>query len=212
MRARKGELVSDLVTGNHFDKYRSNNPIHQALMKRFIASARELVDIARPDSVVEVGCGPGDLAFHLFAEESGATQHDGSYVGTDISAEQVDVARQRYPRLKFQAASAYELPFETGSADLVVACEVLEHLEEPSAALTEIARVTRGYAIISVPWEPLWRVLNVARGKYVRQLGNTPGHVQHFSRRAIMKLVGSTLDVIEVRRPFPWTMVLAKRL
>ena len=95
--------------------------------------------------------------------------------------------------------------------DLVLACEVLEHLEQPAQALGEIERVCDSHALVSVPWEPVWRMLNMARCKYWSRLGNTPGHVQHFSRRAIRKLVGGHLQVVAERRPFPWTTLLARR-
>jgi len=86
------------------------------------------------ESVLEVGCGPGDLASNI-------------------------------------------LPPKSQSYDLTIACEVLEHLEDPGQALTEIDRVTKQSVLISVPQEPMWRILNMARGKYWSDLGNTPGHV-----------------------------------
>jgi hypothetical protein len=59
-----------------------------------------------------------------------------------------------------------------------------------------------------VPREPLWRGLNLARGAYVQSLGNTPGHVNHWSRRGFVRLLARHGRVIEVRSPFPWTMLL----
>jgi len=74
-----------------------------------------------------------------------------------------------------------------------------------------MARCARGgHLLVSVPREPLWRALNVARGAYVRQLGNTPGHVNHWSRRGIAALLARHGEVVEARSPFPWSMVLAK--
>jgi ubiquinone/menaquinone biosynthesis C-methylase UbiE len=104
--------------------------------------------------------------------------------------------------------SAYELPFEDASFDLVVCCEVLEHLEHPGRGLAEAVRVAKKAVLVSTPREPLWRVLNVARGRYLRDLGNTPGHVQHFGRRSLVRLVESRLRVVETRTPVPWTVVL----
>jgi hypothetical protein len=73
-----------------------------------------------------------------------------------------------------------------------------------------MARVARGNLLVSVPREPLWRALNVARGAYVRELGNTPGHLNHWSRGGFESLVARFGEVIETRAPFPWTMVLAR--
>jgi len=52
---------------------------------------------------------------------------------------------------------------------------VLEHLPEPSTALREAARVTRRWCIFSVPHEPIWRVLNMARGAILAGVGQYAG-------------------------------------
>lgn len=195
----------DIITGNFFDKYRSPNAVHQMLMRRFVAAGSRLLAGENFDSVLEVGCGPGDLAASLF----GPAPDEFTYIGTDICERQVAIAKKRYPKLQFATASAHHLPFADNQFDLCIACEVLEHLHEPEFAVAEIARVTRRFALISVPWEPTWRILNFCRGKYVLNFGNTPGHVQHFSRRAIRRLIGRHFSVKQQVRPLPWTMLLA---
>ncbi|WP_207642472.1 hypothetical protein, partial [Desulfosporosinus sp. I2] len=66
------------------------------------------------------------------------------------------------------------------------------------------------HIILSVPREPLWRILNLARGKYIPDLGNTPGHIQHWSKKSFLRLVNRYFDVLEVKSPLPWTMVLCR--
>lgn len=202
-------LPADFVAGNHFDKYGSRNPIHALMLGAFVRDVRELLEMAAPKSVLEVGCGAGELAGRLWSPQETHAAEGIHYVGTDVCDQQVARAAQLYPSWRFQQASAYELPFEDGSFDLVLACEVLEHLECPQRALVEAARVARRHLLVSVPWEPVWRVLNVARGKYWSRWGNTPGHVQHFSRRGLRRLVSERFDLLAERRPVPWTMLLA---
>jgi len=201
------ELTSNqkapFIGGNYFDKYRSKNPIHRILMRGFLSSIRSLLSKIEYESVLEVGCGPGDLAAAVVPPSA-------TYLGIDIDAKQIEMARDRYPKLSFKVGSAYDLPVESKSRDLVIACEVLEHLEDPARALAEIDRVAKEWVLISVPREPLWRILNMARGKYWSSLGNTPGHVQHFSRRAIRRFVQSRFAILDERFPFPWTTVLAE--
>ena len=201
----------NVVDGNFFDKYRSTNVLHRWLVGGFIRTAKELLEHAKPTAVLEVGAGPGDLAAQLFLSHDQITPSQGvTYLGTDVSRRQIELAQARYPKLSFQYASAYELPFADRSFDLCLACEVFEHLAHPDLALAELARVCNSYLLISVPWEPTWRALNIARGKYVQQFGNTPGHIQHFSRKKIRSLVTSRFEVLLERWPFPWTMLLAK--
>jgi 2-polyprenyl-3-methyl-5-hydroxy-6-metoxy-1,4-benzoquinol methylase len=91
----------------------------------------------------------------------------------------------------------------------VIGLEVLEHIPHPERALADIARVCRGTAILSVPREPIWRIGNMARGRYVGDLGNTPGHVNHWSARSFERFVATELTVHDTAKPLPWTMVRA---
>ena len=88
------------------------------------------------------------------------------------------------------------------------AIEVLEHVPEPEATLSEMARVARRHLLVSVPREPMWRMLNLARGAYLREMGNTPGHINHWSKVSFHSLLSRYGAVQEVRTPFPWTMLL----
>ena len=90
-----------------------------------------------------------------------------------------------------QAMPVERLAFADGEFDLVAATEVLEHVPDPAAALAEMARVAGAFLLVSVPHEPLWRALNLARGAYLRELGNTPGHLNHWTRRAFVALLGT---------------------
>jgi ubiquinone/menaquinone biosynthesis C-methylase UbiE len=201
----------EFVAGNYFDKYHSSNPIHLALVGGFLRRARELLAAVSPRSILEVGCGNGDFAAALLGPGAVGAPSGPSYVGIDVSREQVAQAKDHHPGADFLQASAYALPFAERGFDLVIACEVFEHLEDPPAALREVQRVCASHLLLSVPWEPCWRVLNVLRGKYLAAWGNTPGHLQHFSRAAIRSLVASRFQIVAERHPLPWTMLLARR-
>ena len=95
-------------------------------------------------------------------------------------------------------------------ADLVVCCEVLEHLEDPIKALNVLRSITGSHLVLSVPNEPVWRVLNMVRGKYWTDWGNTPGHIQHWSREGFIRFVSMYFQVTEIRSPVPWIMLLCQ--
>ncbi len=192
-------------TGNTYDKYGSTNPVVRRLMAGFETALEELFEKAAPTSVLDVGCGEGVLTAR-WAQRLGT----GRVVGIDLEDPKLrrEWALRPRPNLEFRAMAAESLPFKDGEFDLAAATEVLEHVPDPERTLSEMARVTIRHLLVSVPREPLWRALNVGRGAYVRDLGNTPGHVNHWSRRGFLRLLERHGDVLEARSPFPWTMVL----
>ena len=110
----------------------------------------------------------------------------------------------------FKVASVEDLDPDRDSAELIVCCEVMEHLPDPEAALGVVAGLARPWAIVSVPREPLWRVLNMARLKYLGGLGNTPGHLNHWSRRSFERFLERRLEIVELSTPLPWSMALCR--
>jgi 2-polyprenyl-3-methyl-5-hydroxy-6-metoxy-1,4-benzoquinol methylase len=194
-------------TGNTFDKYGSTNPVVRRLMAAFEADLDELFALAAPRAVLDVGCGEGVLT-ERWAERLGS----GRVVGIDLEDEKLAVewAGRRRENLSFQAVAPRDLPFADGEFDLAAAIEVLEHVPDPAATLREMTRVARRHLLVSVPREPLWRALNLVRGAYVRDLGNTPGHLNHWSKRAFVRLLERHGEIVEVRSPLPWTMLLVR--
>ena len=207
--SRAGVTVSadGTVTGNTYDKYGSSNPVVRRLMARFEATLEELFAQAHPLSLLDVGCGEGVLV-HRWAERLGEKR----VVGIDLEEESLQAgwSRRQAPNLEYRTMLAEDLPFAANEFDLASAIEVLEHVPDPERTLAEMARCAERHLLVSVPREPLWRALNVARGAYITQLGNTPGHLNHWSRGSFERLLSRYGQVVAVRSPFPWTMLLVR--
>jgi 2-polyprenyl-3-methyl-5-hydroxy-6-metoxy-1,4-benzoquinol methylase len=195
------------VTGNTYDKYGSTNPVVRRLMAGFERTLDELFSAAAPQSLLDVGCGEGVLT-HKWAARLG----DRRIVGIDLEdpAIQAEWETRRAPNLEYKVMKAENLPFADSEFDVATAIEVLEHVPDPGHTVAEMARVASGHLLVSVPREPLWRGLNMARGAYLKELGNTPGHVNHWSKRAFVRLLSQHGEVVEARSPFPWTMLLVR--
>ena len=102
------------------------------------------------------------------------------------------------------------LPFADDAFDLVVSTEVLEHLPEPEKALRELGRVSGGHLFLTVPHEPFFRAGNLARGRYVKRLGSTPGHLSTWSRRGFLRELEREVEPVRWASMFPWQGVLAR--
>jgi 2-polyprenyl-3-methyl-5-hydroxy-6-metoxy-1,4-benzoquinol methylase len=176
-------------------------------MRGFHAALDELWEIAAPESVLDVGCGEGVLTSEWAERLDG-----GRIVGIDLDDPKLraEWEARRRPNLEYRTDDATALSFADDEFDMATAIEVLEHLPDPEATLSEMARVARRHLLVSVPREPIWRMLNMLRGAYLRDLGNTPGHVHHWSKVGFHSLLTRYGAVQEVRTPFPWTMLLVR--
>ncbi|MEX2196939.1 MAG: class I SAM-dependent methyltransferase [Thermoleophilaceae bacterium] len=194
-------------TGNTFDKYGSKNPVVRRLMSGFHSSLDELWAKASAETVLDVGCGEGVLTSE-WAQRLG----EGRIVGIDLEDPKLEAewARRARPNLEYRAEEATALSFGDREFDMAAAVEVLEHVPDPEATVAEMARVARRWLLVSVPREPVWRMVNMARGAYWSDLGNTPGHINHWSKRSFIELLSRHGTVEEIRSPFPWTMLLVR--
>lgn len=185
------------------------------LIDGYFKAVADLVEMSGIDNkshveAIELGCGEGFSTERLRKLlPANAHLQASEYVG-----ELVPKAQVRNPSVPVTQESVYELQHPNDSFDIVFLLEVLEHLDYPDKALPEIARVLKpdGYLVLGVPREPLWCMLNMARGKYLAHLGNTPGHLNHWSKHTLrMFMEGHFGPVRQTRSPLPWTVVLAQK-
>lgn len=196
-----------MVIGNHTQKYTASNPAVRWLTDRWVARLEGVVERIAADprpgtTPLEVGVGEGVIAAKMH-------QRFGSCVGLDLPDAGLREQWRRRPGPHYLHADAQRLPFRDGQFDLVVAVEVLEHLRDPEAGLRELARVSSRHLLLSVPHEPFFRASNLLAGRYVGELGNTPGHLHHWTSAAFQRLVSQVASVRAVAQPYPWTVVWA---
>ena len=191
--------MSDLAppTSNQ-QKYQTGNPVMLKVIDRFMTKVVGRIDALRPERILDVGCGEGFLAERL-SRLSPAPE----YRGIEINPDALAVARERLPDLEFIQGDILEPSTETW-ADVVTCLEVLEHLDDPTRAVVNLARRTSAWAVVSVPWEPYFRTGNLLRGKYLPSLGNHPEHIQQFTPKSFRKLLRNGFGVVEIDTCFPW--------
>jgi 2-polyprenyl-3-methyl-5-hydroxy-6-metoxy-1,4-benzoquinol methylase len=198
----------EIPTGNTFDKYGSTNPVVKRLMAGFESTLEQLFSQANPSSILDIGCGEA-----ILTEQWATRLGDRRVVGVDLDDPKLAAhwKHRMRPNLELKTLDVTRgLPYGDGEFDLVCATEVLEHVPGPEQVVAEMARVASGHLLVSVPHEPLWRALNLARGAYVKDLGNTTGHINHWTKRGFVSMLARHGDVIAARSPFPWTMLLVR--
>lgn len=187
-------------------KHESRNPIQRALIDAFHNKAIELINRAKPRTILELGCGEG---FVLSALADAGVEAE--LTGVELSERAVRIAQQRLgDHATIEHRDARELIDDGRRFDMVMMLEVLEHIPDPGQMLPILDRLSTGWLLLSVPWEPVFMASNFMAGKNIRRLGNDPDHINHWGRRGFHKFISTHFDIIEMPMVFPWTMVLAR--
>lgn len=189
--------------------------IGKKLLNGYFLAVEELVRHTglseRPQpKAIEIGCGEG----HSTTRLKRLLPDQVTFQASEYVEHLVPLAQQMNPDIPVQQESVYETRHSDGKFDLVFLLEVLEHLDYPDKALQEIHRILKpgGYLIMGVPREPLWRALNMLRGAYLKDLGNTPGHLDHWSAAGICGFTKKHFGPIHFKKtPLPWTLVAAQK-
>lgn len=197
----------DALETSNYAKHSSANPIQRKLIDRFHHVLLGKIGRLAPETFLDAGCGEGFVS-HLLVER---------FPGLEVSAfdfnpSSVGLAKQRTPAVDCRVASIYEVPWDDNTFDAVGCFEVLEHLYEPTDALRELARVSRGHLVLSVPHEPWFCFSNAARGKnlHIQPRGSDPDHRQFWTRAAFGRFVDQVADVEWLGGSVPWTICVAR--
>jgi len=137
--------------------------------------------------VLDLGCGPGTISADL-----AALVPDGFVIGVDRAPEIIETTTPS-TNLSFEVGDVYDLAFDDASFDVVHAHQVLQHLPDPAAALSELRRVLVPGGILAVRdsdysafvWTPEEPMLEQWRETYLavcRANGAEPNAGRHLGR------------------------------
>jgi len=198
-----------MKTTDNFRKHTSKNPLQKLLINNFFNSLLVVVQDIKIESVLDVGCGEGFTLNKLSENKIGKRLE-----GVDFLETAIELGRKIHPNLILSQGDIYKLKYQDNSFDLVIATEVLEHLEDPRKGLGELKRVSKKYLLLSVPNEPFFMLANFLRGKNITRWGNDIEHIQHWTSKGFQQFstLNSQLSILKIRHPFPWTMLLLKKV
>lgn len=137
----------DSIAGS-FDKYKRRNSYYHAAIKRFCKSV-----IPQGERVLEMGCATGDLLNYVNPSEG---------VGIDISPNMIEIARKKYPYLKFDVMEAENIQLKS-NVNYVIMSNLLDYLPDISVVLENIKKILNedGKVVITTVnplWEPIFRL------------------------------------------------------
>lgn len=218
MPATEEENMSNEVQpeGNYYNKYEASNPIEKILMNNFFNELYRSIDLLIDNlsrdmlggalKVLEAGCGEGELSNIIYGYLKRKVNNV-EFDAFDISDNVIEAASKKYTNINFRVDNIYDIS-EKKKYDLIICSEVCEHLENPQDAIKNLMRLSSNL-VLSVPNEPIWRILNIARGKYIKRGGNTPGHIQHWSKKHFIQMLKEVgIEPVMIRMPLPWIMVV----
>lgn len=113
------------------EKYLTRNLLKKLLVTNFQRELLNMVKYTGAKRALDSGCGEGFLLSFLDNNIK-----DWTIEGFDIDADSVKLAGEKNPGKKIEVRSIYDCGYPDESFDLVISAEVLEHLEDPRAALT----------------------------------------------------------------------------
>jgi len=189
----------------HIHKYENKNPVHQFILGRFLDGiAMELAKLNSKD-VLDVGC--GEALFWKEMEARGSSPEN--LTGMDLRTDSLAMARDSFPQHLFLEQNF--LTWETESKyDLVVASQVLEHLTNPKLFLKKLVTLSSSHLLLSVPWEPYFRLCNLIRGRDIFRLGNHPEHINLWGRTTFLDFIEPEVDIVKFTTFFPFLLAVAK--
>jgi 2-polyprenyl-6-hydroxyphenyl methylase/3-demethylubiquinone-9 3-methyltransferase len=155
-------------------------------------------NVAAGERVLDVGCGEGRFAVGL--ARAGA-----SVVGVDVAEEPLRRARELHPELDVRlvnSAGGWELA--DASFDVVWAGEVIEHVADTAAWLSEVRRVLRpgGRLLLSTPAHGRLTILGLAlsRRAFAARFDPRGDHLRFYSRATLKELLEDfRFQAVEVR-------------
>jgi ubiquinone/menaquinone biosynthesis C-methylase UbiE len=198
------------ISGNE-QKYKTQKALSRSLIGNLLTKIVVLVEKKQPKNILDVGCGKGLVVSFLkrHLEKSSVEQMD--FWGFDISSENIQVAKKVFGNEKAFIADVYGIDLPERSFDLVLALEILEHLEKPQKALKQLQKITKRNILLSVPLEPYFGLSNLFFRRNMEEIKKEESRINKWTKGKFVKLVNKYFEVEEVTISFPWVLVLARK-
>lgn len=197
--------IHEDTTKRHSKKYKNKNFIHQLVLGRFLDEIANELKFFQEKRVLDFGCGEAFFWDEMLKREVSMQ----CLTGIDLREDALIEAKKKFPQhqffdndlLTFQPNHKYEV---------VIASQVLEHLYEPRLYLKQLINLSSLYVLITVPWEPYFRLSNFVRGRDLLRFGNHPEHINLWGKRAFRNFIKSEMKIIKYITIFPFLLCIGQ--
>lgn len=168
------QVFTTEITSDHIP---SDNPLHQRLLKAYVAVENDIMG-----DVLEVGCGEGRGIDRIMKKAA-------SYTAIDKIKGIIDMLRTKYPEATFLSANIPPLlGLKDNRFDTVVSFQVIEHIGDDAFFLREIHRVLKpgGKAYISTPNRKM-------------TLTRNPWHIREYTAEELTQLARSIFGTASMK-------------
>jgi ubiquinone/menaquinone biosynthesis C-methylase UbiE len=154
--------------------------------------------------ILEVGCGDATFTRYL-------TELSDDVTAVDIAEAQLTENAKQLPKVKFQVQDLSEpMPFPDATFDVIWCSEVLEHLMDPTYALSEMRRVLKpgGIAMVTVPYHGFFKNLCIVAFRWERNFDPEGPHIRYFTKKTLERVAKNagfkqaTMKTCGMSRPF----------
>jgi len=186
------------------DKRKYGNPVKRLFIDRFMRRVERELHALDVRTILDIGCGEGYFIEYL------SDRMNVAVTGVDIDPAKIEAARRKAPQHTFVCADLFSADLAYEQAGLLLAMEVLEHLDDPKRALRRITQLAPA-AILTVPHEPFFSIASFLGGNYIKTMGRHPDHVNAWSPTTLRTLLTPYYRSIEVQRSFPWIIAICRQ-
>ena len=188
------------------EKHLSKNPLVKHANRKLKKDILKVLKNLEVKTILDIGCGEG-----FITREIGKKFPKVKIVAVDPQKKYIKYAKKFH---KLKNISFKEGDLDSNSLkkkfDLVILTEVLEHLQNPRQALKKIRKLSNKYILLTVPNEPFFRLGNLFALKYVKDLGNSPGHLHNWTKNQLSKFPRELGLNFKIKTSSFWNILLIK--
>lgn len=187
------------------DDRKYQNPVKKYFISKLLNKVSEIVIDSNSKNILDIGCGEGYVDEFIFSKIDNI-----NILGIDCDPDLLKIAKKRNLKGQYITGNIYNLKGLKNNFEVVLVMEVLEHLQFPLRAISNINNKFN-FVIYTVPNEPWFSILSFFSGSYWKSLGRHPDHVNFWSKNKFKNFLLQVYSNVKIVSSFPWIVAICKK-